>query len=246
MSVGWPYTESALRVQSPHSGRRNFLNPVRMTTQTAPRATFGGVRSKVESFYLLRIVATSYVFSWNPDFLSLRIWKSRKLRELMLDTYLAPGSKSMRGLIPNATREYGRQRTLMSYAVSYTGNEGIRRPVFLRSRDAKGAVNLRPVAIVGLSHMGLKFPNYVILYLSLFFGWKHPPASWDAISSALLQLLSPFTPFRPHSMGPEELVAYEYVDDGELRNRGWISALGRLCKSGSWGCELGWVSRPCI
>ena len=48
-------------------------------------------------------------------------------------------------------------------------------PALLCKRDAKGAFKLMPVSIRGLTHMGVQFSNYLILYLPLFFVWKPPP-----------------------------------------------------------------------
>ena len=62
--------------------------------------------------------------------------------------------------------------------------------------------------------MGPQFSTYAVLYLSLYFGWKPPPASRDIISTLLLQFVSSFMPIRPRDMGPEGFVDYEYVDDG--------------------------------
>ena len=67
-------------------------------------------------------------------------------------------------------------------------------PALLCKRDVKGAFKLRPVSIVGLAHMGLQFANYMILYPSLYFGWKPSPASWGIISSLLLQFVASFSP----------------------------------------------------
>ena len=81
-------------------------------------------------------------------------------------------------------------------------------------RDVNGAFKLIPISIRGLAHMGLQFSEYMILYLSLYFGWKPSPASCGVISTLLLQFVASFTPSRPRDMGPEEFVAYEYVGDG--------------------------------
>ena len=87
-------------------------------------------------------------------------------------------------------------------------------PILLRKMDVKGAFELIPVAIRGLTHMGFRFANFAVLYLSLYFGWMPSPASWGVISTTLLQFVSPFSPDKAHTMGPEGLAAYEYVDDG--------------------------------
>ena len=63
-------------------------------------------------------------------------------------------------------------------------------PVSLRKSDVKGAFELLPISIRGLPHMGLQFSEYMILYLSLYFGWKPSPASWGVISALLLQYVS--------------------------------------------------------
>ena len=57
-----------------------------------------------------------------------------------------------------------------------------------------------PVAICALPHMGLLFSRYMILYMSLYFGWKHPPASRSVISPMLLQYVSSFVPSDWYSM----------------------------------------------
>ena len=101
-------------------------------------------------------------------------------------------------------------------------------PELLRKRDSEGSLKLLPVSVVCLAHMSLQFPNYVILYLSLFIGWEPSHASWGAIPSLLLQPISPFTPRRPRIMWPERFAEYEYFDDGAfvghwLNLRPWAS-----------------------
>ena len=89
-------------------------------------------------------------------------------------------------------------------------------PVLLCKRDFKGAFKLLPIAIRGLTHMGIQFSEYMILYVSLYFGWEPSPASRGVISTLLLQFVASFVPSRPREVGPEGFVAYEYVGDGEF------------------------------
>ena len=112
-------------------------------------------------------------------------------------------------------------------------------PVLLCKRDVKGAFKLLPVSIVGLAHMGVRFAEYMIVYLSLFFGWKPSPASWGIISSLLLQFVASFIPRDKYAMGPEGFRAYEYVDDGAfaepwLDTRPWTSV--RIWEAGLQSC----------
>ena len=90
--------------------------------------------------------------------------------------------------------------------------------------------------------MGARFANFVVLYAALYFGWDPPPASWGVISSTMLQFSSSFSPGKGDTMGPEGLVAYEYVDDGAFAEpwlglRPWLSVslweyglMKRLCQ----------------
>ena len=87
-------------------------------------------------------------------------------------------------------------------------------PVILCKRGVKGAFKLSHVAIRGLPRVGLQFANFMVVYLSLYFGWTPTPAAWGILPTLLLQFSSSFTPYRPREMGPEGFVAYEYVDDG--------------------------------
>ena len=43
-------------------------------------------------------------------------------------------------------------------------------PVLLSKRNVEGAFKLFPVSVRGLTHMGLQFSNFMVLYLSLYFG----------------------------------------------------------------------------
>ena len=89
-------------------------------------------------------------------------------------------------------------------------------PVLMRKRDVKGTFKLLHVAIRGLTHMGVKFSTYMVLYPSLYFGWKPSPASRKIIPALLFLFVSSFIPIRPRGMGPEGFVAYEYLDDAEF------------------------------
>ena len=102
-------------------------------------------------------------------------------------------------------------------------------PVLLRKRDVEGAFKLSPASTRGLTHMGIQFSSYMVLYLSLYCGWGPSPASRGIISTLLLQFVSSFVPVRPRDMGPEGFVAYEYVGDGAFAEpwldvRPWTSA----------------------
>ena len=101
-------------------------------------------------------------------------------------------------------------------------------PVLLCKRDVEGAFKLLPSAVCALPHVGVRFAQYMIMYLSLYFGWKPSPASWGVISSLIMQFVASFTPLDMMSMGPDGLTAYEYFDDGAfaeplLSFRPWLS-----------------------
>ena len=63
-------------------------------------------------------------------------------------------------------------------------------PVLLCKRGVEGAFELLPLAICALPHMGVHCSKYMIMYLSLYFGWKHSPASWGVTSSLLPQYVA--------------------------------------------------------
>ena len=84
--------------------------------------------------------------------------------------------------------------------------------------------------------MGCVFSGYVVIYSSLFFGWKPSPGNWGAISTLLIQYVAAFTPDDIRPCGPGSLAAYQYVDDGAfvdpwLGLRPWIA-------SAMWGRAL--------
>lgn len=74
-------------------------------------------------------------------------------------------------------------------------------PAMLRKRDINGAFKLLPMSIRRLTHVGLQFSNYTILYISLYFRWKPPPATRGVISSLLLQFVSPIRTFSTQRNG---------------------------------------------
>ena len=51
-------------------------------------------------------------------------------------------------------------------------------PILMSKRDVKGAFELIPVSVKGLSYMGRRFAKFARMYLSLFFGWRPSPSNW--------------------------------------------------------------------
>lgn len=100
--------------------------------------------------------------------------------------------------------------------------------VLLCKRDVKGAFKLMLVAISGISHMGCRFANCIVAYLSLFLGWKAPPDNWGVVATAMLQFVSSFRPGDDHLCGPEAFNPFQYVDDGAfaepyMARRPWLA-----------------------
>ena len=88
------------------------------------------------------------------------------------------------------------------------------------------ASKLLPLSARGRPHMGIRFRNYMVLYLLHYFGWKPSPESGGIISSIILQFISPFAPSNPRNMGPDGFLAYGYVDGGEFA-KSWRAILPR-------------------
>ena len=87
-------------------------------------------------------------------------------------------------------------------------------PILIPKRDVRGAFKLIPVSIRSLAYTGCRFAGYMVVYLSLFFGWKPSPANWGAISTLMMHYLSAFAHEAIYIDGPESLVDYQYVGDG--------------------------------
>ena len=73
-------------------------------------------------------------------------------------------------------------------------------PVFLCKRDVKSAFKLIPLSIRMMYRAGLRIADYIMAYLSLYFGWKGAPGNWGAISSLLMQYVASSEPKNTHPM----------------------------------------------
>ena len=82
-------------------------------------------------------------------------------------------------------------------------------PVLLCKRDVKGAFEIIPFSIDGLTYMGCRFAGLISMYLALFFGWRHSPANWGLISTLLMQYVAAFRPAQDFLEGPESFAAYQ-------------------------------------
>ena len=101
-------------------------------------------------------------------------------------------------------------------------------PVLLCKRDVKSAFKLIPLSIRMLYHTGLRISDYLLVYLSMYFGWKGAPGNWGIISSLLMQYVASHVPKNAHTHGPESFEASQFVDDGGVAEpalglRPWMS-----------------------
>ena len=114
-------------------------------------------------------------------------------------------------------------------------------PVLLGKRDVRSAFKLIPLSISMLYHAGFRVANYILIYLSLYFGWKGSPGNWGVMSTLTLQYLAAHRPRKSKLHGPESFEAFQFVDDGgfaepSLGLRPWMCAnLWERCV----GCSLG-------
>ena len=63
-------------------------------------------------------------------------------------------------------------------------------------------------------YSGLRVANYIMTYLSLYFGWEGAPGNWGVVSSLLMQFVAAHKPTNAHTHGPESFEAFQFVDDG--------------------------------
>ena len=101
-------------------------------------------------------------------------------------------------------------------------------PILLCKRDVKSAFKLVPLSVRMIYHAAVRIGNYLMVYLSMYFGWKGAPGNWGIISSLLMQFLSSYSPRNAHTHGPESFEAHQFVDDGgfaepALGLRPWMS-----------------------
>ena len=101
-------------------------------------------------------------------------------------------------------------------------------PILLCMRDVKSAFKIVPLSIRMLYHAGVRIANYLMIYLSMYFGRKGAPGNWGIISSLLVQFLSSHMPKNSFTHGPGSFGAFQFVDDGgfaepALGLRPWMS-----------------------
>ena len=102
-------------------------------------------------------------------------------------------------------------------------------PVLLSKRDVMPSFKLIPPSIDMLYRDGFRIGHVVLMYLSLYFGWKGAPGTWGVVSTLMQQYIANRNPDNPNSNGAESFEASQFVDDGgfaepELGIRPWISA----------------------
>ena len=93
-----------------------------------------------------------------------------------------------------------------------------RSPLLLAKRDLRAAFKLAPLSISMLSHAGLRFGRPVMMYLSLYLGWKGAPGKWGIISTLTLQYIEKHPPATPDDNGPVSFGAFQFGGDGGFRN----------------------------
>ena len=114
-------------------------------------------------------------------------------------------------------------------------------PILLGKRDVRSAFNLIPLSVSMFYHAGLRVANYILIYLSLYFGWKGSPGNWGVISTLTMQYIAAHKPKSGRTHGPESFEAFQFVDDGgfvepALGLRPWLcSHLWERCVSLSLG-----------
>ena len=87
-------------------------------------------------------------------------------------------------------------------------------PILLGKRDVRSAFKLIPLSISMFYHAGLRVANYILLYLSLYFGWKGSPGNWGVIATLTLQYIAAHKPENGNTHGPGSFEAFQFVDDG--------------------------------
>ena len=65
-----------------------------------------------------------------------------------------------------------------------------------------------------LYHAGLRVADFIMVYISLYFGWKGAHGNRGVISSLLTQYVAAHKPSNAYTHGPESFEAYQFADDG--------------------------------
>ena len=66
---------------------------------------------------------------------------------------------------------------------------------------------------------GVTIADYIMVYMSLYFGRAGGPGNWGSISSLIAQFVAPHRPKNAHTHAPESFEDSQFAEDGDSTNR---------------------------